>query len=120
MPEISRYFGIVIRMYFRDHVPPHFHAAYGRMEAKVFALVVEWGRIHQKELLDNWRRLQASEAPRRMVPLHPRITAVRVAAHLIVDLTFTDGSHGTVDLTSGADLDPDMLFEAAQRTSAKT
>ncbi len=89
-----------------------------------------------------------------MVPLHPRITAVRVPAHLVVDLTFTEGSHGTVDLTSwigdgagvfaalqdpaffacvsvdrevgtivwpnGADLDPDMLFEAVQRTSAKT
>jgi len=85
MPEISRFFGIVIRMYFRDHVPPHFHAAYGRMEAKiqieplgllrgdlpprVLAFVVEWGRIHQEELLDNWRRLQASEAPRRIAPL---------------------------------------------------
>ncbi|HJR34250.1 MAG TPA: DUF2442 domain-containing protein [Gemmatimonadales bacterium] len=89
-----------------------------------------------------------------MIPLHPRITAVRVPAHFVVELTFTDGSHGTVDLRSwigdgagvfaalqepeffarvsvdreagtivwpnGADLDPDMLFEAAHRTSAKT
>jgi len=85
--------------------------------------------------------------------MNPRITAVQVSAHFIVELTFTDGSHGTVDLTSwiggrgglfaalqdpaffgrvsvdreagtivwpnGVDLDPDMLFEAAHRTSAK-
>ena len=89
-----------------------------------------------------------------MIPLHPRITAVRVSAHFVVELTFTDGSVGTVDLRSwigdgvgvfaplqdpgffarvsvdreagtivwpnGADLDPDMLFEAAHRTTTKT
>lgn len=85
MPEISRFFGIVIQMHFRDHVPPHFHAVYGSMEAKiqiaplgllhgdlsprVLAFVVEWARMHQEELLDNWHRLQASEAPRRIAPL---------------------------------------------------
>lgn len=35
MPELSRFFGIVVRMYFSDHEPPHFHAAYGEMEALV-------------------------------------------------------------------------------------
>jgi hypothetical protein len=35
MPEISRFFGIVIRMYFNDHVPPHFHAFYGDDEVEV-------------------------------------------------------------------------------------
>jgi hypothetical protein len=39
MPELSRFFGIVIAMYFRDHVPPHFHARYGEHEAK-FAVAV--------------------------------------------------------------------------------
>ena len=35
MPEISRFFGIIIRMYFDDHPPPHFHAIYGDEEAQV-------------------------------------------------------------------------------------
>jgi len=35
MPEISRFFGIVIAMYYNDHAPPHFHARYGRKEIRV-------------------------------------------------------------------------------------
>ena len=35
MPEISRFFGIIIRMYYRDHVPPHFHAHYGEYQAEI-------------------------------------------------------------------------------------
>ncbi len=66
MPEISRFFGIVIQMYFNEHNPPHFHVRYnnyraqidienfgiidGHLPPKVFALVVEWAGIHQKEL----------------------------------------------------------------------
>ncbi|HET7321336.1 MAG TPA: DUF4160 domain-containing protein [Longimicrobiaceae bacterium] len=85
MPEISRFFGIVIRMYFLDHDPPHFHASYGGREAQVridpvgllsgtlppraLALVVEWTTLHQSELLENWRRLHADEAPQRIEPL---------------------------------------------------
>jgi hypothetical protein len=85
MPEISRFLGIVIRMYFFDHEPPHFHATYGGAEAqitispigvlggglppRVLALVVEWGKLHQVELLDNWRRLHNDQPPRRIAPL---------------------------------------------------
>lgn len=85
MPEISRFFGIVIRMYFLDHQPPHFHAKYGGDEAQVriqpvrllsgtlppraLALVVEWATLHQSELLENWRRLHADEPPVRIQPL---------------------------------------------------
>lgn len=70
MPEISRFFGIVIQMYFNEHNPPHFHVKYnnhraqieietlgiidGSLPPKVFALVVEWASIHQKELRENW------------------------------------------------------------------
>jgi hypothetical protein len=35
MPEISRFYGIVIKMYFADHAPPHFHAAYAEHEARI-------------------------------------------------------------------------------------
>lgn len=85
MPEISRFLGIVIRMYFFDHEPPHFHANYSGTEAQVriepigllggdlppraLALVVEWAKLHQAELLENWRRLHADEPPQRIAPL---------------------------------------------------
>ncbi|MBI2403205.1 MAG: DUF4160 domain-containing protein [Gemmatimonadetes bacterium] len=85
MPEISRFFGIVIRMYFNDHEPPHFHAFYAGSEAQLgiapvgilrgdlppraLALVVEWASVHQRELLDNWHRLHTDEPPRRIPPL---------------------------------------------------
>lgn len=85
MPEISRFLGIVIRMYFRDHSPPHFHASYGgadarvaitppgvldgRLPPRVLALVLEWAKLHQAELLANWRRLRTGEPPQRIAPL---------------------------------------------------
>ena len=73
MPVISSFYGILIRMYFGDHVPPHFHADYGEFSAqiriadfgieagylppKALALVVEWASIHQSELMINWKNL---------------------------------------------------------------
>jgi hypothetical protein len=70
MPTISSFLGIVIRMYYDDHLPPHFHARYGEYEAaydirtlKVIAgelprrangHVVEWAQLHQSGLMDNW------------------------------------------------------------------
>jgi hypothetical protein len=85
VPEISRFFGIVIRMFFSDHDPPHFHATYGDQEARiriepigrldgrlpprVLALVVEWATLHENELLENWRRLHSDEPPIRIAPL---------------------------------------------------
>jgi hypothetical protein len=85
MPVISRFFGIVIRMYFLDHAPPHFHAAYGGAEAQIriepvgllsgalparaLALVVEWATLHQAELAENWRRLHTDEPPLAIPPL---------------------------------------------------
>ena len=85
MPEISRFFGIVIRMYLRDHGPPHFHATYGDLEARIrigpaglldgrlpprfLGFVIEWATIHESELLDNWYRLRAAQPPVRIAPL---------------------------------------------------
>jgi len=72
MPRISAFFGIVIRMCYNDHSPPHFHAEYGEHEAayeietievlrgelprRAHALVVEWTTLHRDELADNWDR----------------------------------------------------------------
>ena len=66
MPEISRFYGIVIRMFFDDHEPPHFHAGYaedealvtietqaviaGRLPPRALGLVAEWTALHQEEL----------------------------------------------------------------------
>lgn len=70
MPEISRFLGIVISMYFDEHNPPHFHVKYneyraslnindlniiaGNIPAKVRGLVEEWAEIHREELLHMW------------------------------------------------------------------
>ncbi|MEK7327315.1 MAG: DUF4160 domain-containing protein [Chloroflexota bacterium] len=85
MPEISRFFGIIIRMYFDDHKPPHFHAIYGADEAQIsispirilngnlprraLSLVLEWAALHQTELTENWRRLQHNESAQKVPPL---------------------------------------------------
>ena len=81
MPEVSRFYGIVIRMYYREHNPPHFHAIYGASEAQVaintlgilngklppkaYSLVVEWAMQHQAELAENWQLARAQQ------PLNP-------------------------------------------------
>lgn len=85
MPEICRFLGIVIKMFFDDHNPPHFHAEYGEYEAlidithlsvfagrlppRVLGLVIEWATLHQQELLDDWTRAQAQKSLRRIEPL---------------------------------------------------
>jgi hypothetical protein len=85
MPEISRFYGVVIRMYFDDHNPPHFHVLYGSREAQIgidpieliagnlpsraLSMVMEWAAIHQCELLENWSRLQNAQSPKRIHPL---------------------------------------------------
>ena len=85
MPQVSRFFGISIRMYFDDHNPPHFHAIYaeddvaigidpitllrGRFPRRAFGMVMEWAAAHQHELLDNWNLLRNDQTPRWIDPL---------------------------------------------------
>jgi hypothetical protein len=85
MPEVSRFFGIVITMYHEDHAPPHFHARYGgskavvsieppevlhgRLPPRVLGLVVEWATIHRVELVENWRRARELARLKRIAPL---------------------------------------------------
>ena len=85
VPEISRFFGIVIKMFFDDHNPPHFHAEYGESKGlvdirslsafagslppRVTGLVIEWAALHREELLDDWRRAEAQEALQKIDPL---------------------------------------------------
>ncbi|MGD0517884.1 MAG: DUF4160 domain-containing protein [Thermoguttaceae bacterium] len=85
MPEISRFFGIVIKMFFDDHNPPHFHAEYGRdfalidirtlsvfsgrLPPRVMGIVIEWAALHQKELLDDWNKARDQKELQKIVPL---------------------------------------------------
>jgi hypothetical protein len=85
MPEISRFYGIIIRMYFNEHEPPHFHAEYGAQQAliaieslaviegrlvpRALGLVTEWAALHQSELLDRWAMARSLEAIERIEPL---------------------------------------------------
>jgi hypothetical protein len=81
MPEISHFFGISIKMFFGDHIPPHFHAEYGEYKAqvdirshviiagdlppRVLGMVVEWASQHQDELVELWELASKNQ------PLHP-------------------------------------------------
>ena len=72
MPRISQFFGVVVYMYFNDHLPPHFHAEYGEFEAvytietldrlrgqlprRAHGMVLEWALAHRAELRANWDR----------------------------------------------------------------
>ena len=84
MPEISRFLGIVIGMFYNEHGVPHFHAVYGDFEATfeieservhgrlprhAQALVLEWMRLHRTELLEDWRRARVGEPLVRIPPL---------------------------------------------------
>lgn len=84
MPEISRFFGIVIRMFRSEHGVPHIHAAYGEYTASVEIetgvvrgelpprarkLVLEWTVLHRPELMDNWRRAREGRPLVRIAPL---------------------------------------------------
>ncbi len=85
MPEISRFFGIVVKMFFNDHNPPHFHVEYGndialidirslsvfsgRLSPRVTGLVIEWATLHQGELLADWQRAQTHEEIQKIAPL---------------------------------------------------
>jgi uncharacterized protein DUF4160 len=85
VPEISRFFGIIITMNYNDHAPPHFHARYGsnqaiidiqtlevlggRLGPRVMGLVVEWALRHRGELQENWQLARDSAPLNRIAPL---------------------------------------------------
>jgi phosphomannomutase len=85
MPEISRFFGIVIAMFYNEHNPPHFHARYGkdqaaieirtlrvlegRLPSRAIGLVMEWASDHQEELLEGWEQARRGTIPNRIDPL---------------------------------------------------
>jgi hypothetical protein len=84
MPEICRFLGIALYMYYRDHAPPHFHAGYGdyeitveiesgivtgRFPRRALNLVVEWSMIPKQELLRDWELARKKLPLERIEPL---------------------------------------------------
>lgn len=85
MPEISRFFGIVIAMFYDEHNPPHFHARYGEKKAtidineltikagelppRVMGIVLEWAALHKNELLNNWELAKNNQSLSAIKPL---------------------------------------------------
>ncbi len=84
MPEISRFYGIIIRMFFNDHNPPHFHIEYqdyeavinikdgtvnGNMSRRALKLVFEWLDLHQEELFENWELAHNEKPLKKIEPL---------------------------------------------------
>jgi hypothetical protein len=85
MPEICRFYGIIIAMFFEDHNPPHFHARYGKdnvaieisslrvlegqFPPRALGLVVEWASQHKGELLKNWELVKNNQPIKKIAPL---------------------------------------------------
>jgi len=85
MPELSRFYGVRIKMYYNDHAPPHFHAQYAEHEAlieietmaviagdlpsRALGLVVEWASMHRGELREAWKRARNLEPLGKIEPL---------------------------------------------------
>lgn len=85
MPEICRFFGIIIAMYYNDHSPPHFHARYGSRKAAIdietlgiiegdlspraLGLVAEWAAKHREELRADWDLARQHAALNQIAPL---------------------------------------------------
>lgn len=85
MPTISSFYGIMIRMFFDEHAPPHFHAYYGEYKAifdirrlelmegklprRAMELTLDWAELHQPELLEDWALCERHLQPKKIDPL---------------------------------------------------
>jgi len=84
MPEISRFLGIIIAMFYKDHPPPHFHAMYGdyeitveiescvingRFPKRALRHVLEWHELHKDELQENWQFVEEKKPLKKIAPL---------------------------------------------------
>jgi len=85
MQQVSRFFGIIVTMFYDNQNPPHFHATYGEFKAEIsinelrilagylparaLELVIEWASLHQPELFENWNRIENGELIKNILPL---------------------------------------------------
>ena len=114
------FYGILIRMFFNDHAPPHFHARYGEFEATIdigtsavlqgqlpsraLNLVQEWAMIHREELFEDWRLCRDKERPNKVecnnwsVQMYWDVVEVKPEPHYCLFVRFKDGQAGRVHL----------------------
>ena len=85
MPELCRFLGIIIAMYYKEHEPPHFHAKYGNqtgvfsiadlkliegyLPKRVISLVLEWAFEHRDELMEDWALAKTQKPLNKIPPL---------------------------------------------------
>lgn len=85
MPVISRFFGVIVAIYWNDHAPPHFHAKYsgdegvidiqtgklikGKLSDRTLKLIEEWRSLHIRELLEDWELARQRKPLREIEPL---------------------------------------------------
>jgi hypothetical protein len=84
MPELSRFYGIIVYMFFSEHNPPHFHVKYQEYEAiidietgivhgdiprKALNLIFEWMDLHHQELVTNWKLMEQRQTLKKIEPL---------------------------------------------------
>ena len=85
MPTISVFYGILIKMFFNDHAPAHFHAEYaefkatidierlevieGHLPRRALELVLDWAELHKAELTEDWNLCQTKQQPKKIEPL---------------------------------------------------
>ncbi|MEW6680927.1 MAG: DUF4160 domain-containing protein [bacterium] len=84
MPEISRFLGIVIYMYYREHMPAHFHAEYGKytitveietgvvqgkFSRRALSAVLDWYVLHKDELMEDWELAKKKKPLNKIEPL---------------------------------------------------
>ncbi len=85
MPELARFFGIIVMMFYDDHPPPHFHVRYGgqkaiiaieslaildgRLSPRALGLVMEWAALHRQELREAWRLAERHAPLKPIAPL---------------------------------------------------
>lgn len=83
MPIISKFFGIIVYIYWKDHAPPHFHAKYGddeivvniktgdingTMPNRAIKMIQEWRELHKNNLLKDW---ELAEQKKALFPIKP-------------------------------------------------
>ena len=86
MPVVSMFFGIVVRMFYNDHHPMHFHAEYqgqrgkfdlsgrmivGNIQSKTaLRLIRKWAQLHEFDIRRNWQKMKAGKPFEIIEPLH--------------------------------------------------
>ena len=85
MPEISRFYEIIVQIFYQDHAPPHFHVSYGgqkavitietlsllegKLPSRASGLVIEWASMHQPELFLAFEQASQLQPPLKIDPL---------------------------------------------------